>query len=79
MHDATTFLELADEILSRDERIFLAYDARQAFQLMRHLGGAVAVIDLDSKAKDGLSLMRRLREGFPDLPVIVISSVLGVP
>jgi len=79
MDDAATFQELAEEILNRDRKIFLAYDAPQAFQLMQHLGGAAAVVDLDLKGKDGLRLMQTLRDTFPDLPVIAISSVLGVP
>lgn len=79
MDDPTTLLELATEILNGDRQIFLAYDAPQAFQLMRHLGGTVALVDLDLKGREGLSFLRKLRQGFPDLPVIAISSVLGVP
>jgi CheY-like chemotaxis protein len=77
--DATAFLELANKILNPDRQIFLAYDAQQAFQLIRHLGGAAALVDLDLKGKDGLSLMQKLRERFPALPVVAISRVLGVP
>jgi CheY-like chemotaxis protein len=77
-HPATTFLELANEILNCDRQIFLAYDAQQALQLMQHLGGAVALVDLDLQGNDGLWLLQRLREMFPDLPVVAISSVLGV-
>lgn len=79
MDDATTLLKLATGVLNRDRRIFLAYDAPQAFELMQHFGGTVFLVDLDLKGKDGLWFMRRLREKFPDLPVIAISSVLGVP
>jgi DNA-binding NarL/FixJ family response regulator len=79
MDNAKTFLELANEILHFDRQIFLAYDARQAFELMRHLGGTVALVDLDLKGNDGLRLMQQLRERFPNVPVIAISSVMGVP
>jgi DNA-binding NarL/FixJ family response regulator len=79
MDNATTFLELANEIVTLDRQIFLAYDARQAFELMQHLGGAVALVDLDLKGNEGLRLMRKLRDRFPNLPVIAISSVMGVP
>jgi DNA-binding NarL/FixJ family response regulator len=79
MVNAPTFLELANEIVNFDRQIFLAYDARQAFELMRHLGGAVALVDLDLKGNDGLRLMQELRERSPNLPVIAISSVMGVP
>jgi len=72
-----SFLELASKILNRDRQVFLAIDAQQAFQLAEHLGFSVALIDLDLKGKDGLSLIQHLRESFPDLPVIAISSVLS--
>ena len=68
---ATTYSESTN-------RIFLAYDAQQAFQLMRRLGGAVALVDLDVQGRHGPSLMEKLRERLPGLPVIIISSVLGV-
>jgi DNA-binding NarL/FixJ family response regulator len=75
----TTVSERADKIANRDQQIFLAYDAQQAFQLMQRLGGAVALVDLDLQGKHGPSLMEKLRERLPDLPVIVISSLLGTP
>ena len=75
-HDAS-FLELAGTILNRDRQVFLALDAQQAFQLAEHLGFTVALVDLDLRGKDGLSLIEKLRKSFPDLPVIAISSVLS--
>jgi CheY-like chemotaxis protein len=75
-HDIS-FLELASQILNRDRQVFLAFDARQAFQLANHLGFSVALVDLDFKGKDGLSLIQKLRESFPELPIIAISSVLS--
>ena len=72
-----SFLELASKILNRDRQVFLAFDAQQAFQLAEHLGFSVALIDLDLKGKNGLSLIQKLRESFPDLPIIAISSVLS--
>jgi two-component system sensor histidine kinase/response regulator len=75
--DDLSFLELASKILNRDRQVFLAFDAQQAFQLTKHLGFSVALVDLDLKGKDGLSLIERLRENFPDLPIIAISSALS--
>jgi CheY-like chemotaxis protein len=75
--DDNTFLDLARELLERDEQVFLVHDAGQAVQLATHLGFKVGLIDLDLKGKGGLSLMRKLRQSFPDLPIIAISSVLG--
>ena len=59
MDESTTFLKLANEILNCDQQIFLAYDAQQAVQLMQHLGGAVALVDLDLNGNDGLWLMQK--------------------
>lgn len=75
-HDVP-FLELASEILNKDRQVFLAFDPQQAFQLAKHVGFSVALVDLDLKGKDGLSLIQKLRESFPDLPIIAISSVLS--
>ncbi|HEV2202465.1 MAG TPA: response regulator [Bryobacteraceae bacterium] len=72
-----SFLALAAIILNQDRQVFLALDAQQAFQLTEHLGFSVALVDLDLKGKDGLSLIQRLRAAFPDLPIIAISSVLS--
>ena len=79
MEDATTFLELAAVVLSGDRRIFLAYDAPQAFELTRHLGTAITLVDLDVTGNDGLGLIQKLRESFPEIPIVAISSLLGVP
>jgi DNA-binding NarL/FixJ family response regulator len=79
MKVATPFLELAVVVLSRDPRIFLAYDAAQAFALTRHLSGAITLVDLDLMENDGLSLIVKLRESYPEIPVIAISRLLGVP
>ena len=72
-----SFLELAGHILNRDRQVFLALDAQQAFQLAADLGFSVALVDLDLKGEDGLSLIQKLRMSFPDLPIIAISSVLS--
>ena len=41
------------------------------------LGFSVALVDLDLKGEDGLSLIQQMRKSFPDLPIIAISSVLS--
>ena len=71
-----SFLEHAREILNRDRQVLLAFDAKQAFLLAERLGFSVALIDLDLNGKDGLSLIQQLREKFPQLSIIAISSVL---
>src|SRR4051794_25862740 len=77
--DDISFLEMASRILNRDRQVFLAINSQQAFQLADKLGFSVALVDLDLKGKDGLSLIKRLRESFPKLPVIAISGVLSDP
>jgi two-component system response regulator (stage 0 sporulation protein F) len=75
--DDVSFLELASKILNRDRQVFLAFDPKQALQLAEHLGFSVVLVDLDLKGKEGLALIQKLREKFPELPIIAISSVIG--
>src|SRR5579883_1677472 len=75
--DDIEFLTLASELLNRDRKVFLAFDAQQAFMLAQHLGFSVALVDLDLKGKDGLLLIQKLRGTLPHLPVIAISSSIG--
>ena len=79
MNDNNAFVQLASQVVCRDPQIFLAYDAPQGLQLMRmeSLGGAVAWIDLDTMGHVGLALMAKLRERFPKVPIIAISSASG--
>ncbi len=77
-HDVSC-LELASRILNRDRKVFLAIDAKQAFQLAEYLGFSVALVDLDLRGKEGLLLIQRLREHFPEMAVIAVSSRMGTP
>jgi DNA-binding response OmpR family regulator len=72
-------LELVGKMLKQDQRAFLVYDVRQAFHLARRFGFSVALVDLDLKGNEGLSMMRQLRESSSDFPIIAISRILGVP
>lgn len=74
-HDVS-FLELASKILNGDRQVFLASNPEQAFELAKSLGFSVALVDLDLKGKDGLSLIKKMRECFPELSIVAISSVL---
>jgi CheY-like chemotaxis protein len=71
-----SFLGLAGTLLNKTRKVFLARDARQAFELATDLGFSVALVDLDLKGKDGLSLIEEMRTHFPDLPIIAISSAM---
>ena len=75
--DDLSLLELAGKILNQDRQVFLASDAKQAFELAERLGFSVALVDLDLKGKAGLLLIQRLRVSFPDLAIIAISGTLS--
>ena len=74
--DDFSFLELASKILNRDRQVFLATDGTKAFEMAKHLGFSVVLVDLDLKGKDGLSLIQKMRESFPEVSIIAISSLL---
>ena len=79
MEHARPFRELAADVLCRDPRTFFAYDMLQALALARHLGGAVTLVELDQMGSAGLALIQRVRESYPEIPVICVSRLLGVP
>lgn len=75
--DDHTFLADAERLLNRGKGVFLARDARHGKELLASVGAAfsVVLIDLDLPGQDGFSLIREMRDAFPDLPVIAISGV----
>src|ERR1043166_4166930 len=76
--DDPIFLEKALELLrDSDEGVFFAANAEHAKQLMGAVGAgfSVVMIDLDLPGQDGFSLIREMRQHFPDLPIIAISGV----
>ena len=72
--DDPVFLEKASEILNRDRKVFVAGDAKHAFELAKNLGFSVVLVDLDLEREDGLVLIRRIHESFPGLPIIAVSA-----
>jgi CheY-like chemotaxis protein len=76
--DDPRFLEAAERMLNPGRGVFFAGNARHAKQLIRIIGDALSVvlIDLDLPGEDGFSLIRELRDAFPDLPLIAISGVV---
>ncbi len=69
---------VSHEVLCGDRLVFLVFDAAQAATLARHFGLAATIVDLDQQRAHGLCQIRKLRAGFPEMPVIAISRVLGV-
>ncbi len=51
-----------------------AEDGETALRLMAGGGIAAATVDLLMPGMDGLELIRRLREGYPDLPILSVSA-----
>jgi CheY-like chemotaxis protein len=76
--DDPAFLESAERLLNTGRGVFFARDAEHAKELLRSVGAAfsVVLVDLDMPGQDGFSLIRELREHFPDLPVIAMSGVI---
>lgn len=72
--DAVTLRMVDHHLQSSGFRTRLARDGEEA---MRRLDGdvAVAIFDLRMPGLDGLECLRRARERYPDLPVLVISQV----
>ena len=76
--DDPEFLEQAKRILDAGRGVFFASGARQAKDLLDHLGSgvSVALVDLDLPGEDGFTLIRELHRRSPYLPIIAISGVL---
>jgi CheY-like chemotaxis protein len=73
--DDPVFLEKAGSLLDDERRVFFAANAKQAFTLAQDLGFSVVLVDLDMPGEDGFELIRRMRQRFPELPIIAISGV----
>jgi CheY-like chemotaxis protein len=75
--DDPVFLRQAGKQLNPRDGVLFARNADQAKALMSSVGArfSVLMIDLDLPGDEGPSLIREMRERFPDLPVIAISGV----
>jgi CheY-like chemotaxis protein len=75
--DDPKFLEKARELLDTGQGIFLAGSAEQAKNLLGTVGSGftLVMVDLDLPGQDGFSLIREMRQFFPDIPIIAISGV----
>ena len=77
--DDPDFLQQAEEKLTpvSDGGVFFAGNARQALKLLNRLGSSVSLIlvDLDLPDVNGFDLTVKIRDRYPDVPVIAISAV----
>jgi DNA-binding NarL/FixJ family response regulator len=60
-----------------------AESAQRAFEAIARLRPDLAIVDLSLKGSNGLELIGKLKDRFPDFPVVVLSmheaSLLGLP
>lgn len=75
--DDARFRALVRSVLEEDGYLVVgeASSAAEAVALVRDLRPDAAVIDLVMEGSDGLSTVADLREAFPNVPVVVISSL----
>ena len=51
-----------------------AADADQAAEILKHTPHDVALVDVRMPGRDGLELLKEIRQSWPQLPVIMLSS-----
>ena len=51
-----------------------AADADQAAEILKHMPHDVALVDVRMPGRDGLELLKEIRQSWPQLPVIMLSS-----
>ena len=77
--DDPDFLQQAEEKLTpvSDGGVFFAGNAKQALKFLNRVGSSVSLIlvDLDLPDVNGFDLTVKIRERYPDVPVIAISAV----
>ncbi len=70
---------LYDFFASKDFLIQTANDAQEAMRLVElHDDFDVVLTDIKLEGEDGLSIVDRIREGHPDLPIIVMTGYPSV-
>src|SRR4051812_46773416 len=76
--DDPRFLKQAQQTLNVGKGVLFAGSGEQAKDLISSVGEAfpVVMVDLDLRGEDGFTLIRELKEHFPDLPVIAVSGVV---
>jgi CheY-like chemotaxis protein len=80
--DDPKFLQDAERALDhRGGGVYLAGSAEHAMELLVAVGQAfhLALIDVDLPGRDGLALIRDLRQRCPDLPTIAITGSVPDP
>jgi CheY-like chemotaxis protein len=77
--DDPDFLQQAEEKLTSvsDGGVFFAGNAKQALKFLNRLASSVSLIlvDLDLPDVNGFDLTVKIRDRYPDVPVIAISAV----
>jgi CheY-like chemotaxis protein len=73
------FLEVAQALLGRTDRVYFAFDEAQALTIIDYVGTdiGVVVVDLDRRTGSGFELLRSLRSRVPDVPMIAVLASLS--
>lgn len=78
VEDSVVMRRLIADIINRDpelEAVGVAQDGRVALGKMQKLNPDVVTLDVEMPVLDGLGTLRVLRKDYPDLPVIMFSTV----
>lgn len=65
---------LYDFLLERGYRVIAAEDGKSALESIRNRTFQAAIVDIKLPEANGLSIVRRMKEVKPDVPVIVVTA-----
>jgi DNA-binding NtrC family response regulator len=72
--DEGIVLDSCKRVLEADGySVVLAFSAEKALEAMRAKAFSLILMDIKMPGRDGMSLMREVKEKWPDIPVIVMS------
>ena len=71
--DERIVLESCRRVLGERFEVSLAKSADQALELMGKEAFSLILLDIKMPHKDGMTLMRQVKEKWPEIPVIVMS------
>ena len=60
------------------DHVFTCADSREALAILQNKGASVVLLDLNMPHLNGRTLMPRILEAYPDLPVIIITGTIDV-
>jgi len=77
--DEPNYLVVLSELLKDEEfEVFTAPDGEKGLQVIKDVDLDVVITDMQMPGMDGVSFLKKAKEKFPDLPVIVITAFAEV-